>query len=460
MTGVATYVKSMADALAGLGHEIAHYFSTPPHGTEQPRLDVTLRGGRTLASVRNSPLLRPFPPQRMEADITHGMSETVFADALDQIRPDIVHIHDLAGLPASVVLRARQRRCGVVVTLHDFWPFCRRQFLMRPGLIACDGSAGGQHCARFCTAGPPRIRRLAARIEDRPSWSLTRRVLRSARAIRGRIRGAAPSQFRLPPAAGDKSPWPDPAVIGSYAARETAMRDNLLAANVLIAVSQFVKSMYVRHGYPAERLQVLPPPVSVSNRVRWRRREFRGYPIHFGYLGKVSPLKGAHLLAEAAADVPSARARFTFYGDVAAEDRRYLLDLAAHHPGMHFAGPYGPEDLPAILEGIDIVVLPSVARETRGMVGLEAQAAGLPIIGSDGGALPEYVQHGVNGLLFMNGSVEALRAALLRICADPGEVTRLSAHVRPPERMPAHVHRIVDAYRQAIGVGVPVGVGR
>ena len=52
MTGVATYVKSMADALAGLGHEIAHYFSTPPHGTEQPRLDVTLRGGNGRSAWR------------------------------------------------------------------------------------------------------------------------------------------------------------------------------------------------------------------------------------------------------------------------------------------------------------------------------------------------------------------------------------------------------------------------
>jgi glycosyltransferase involved in cell wall biosynthesis len=258
----------------------------------------------------------------------------------------------------------------------------------------------------------------------------------------------------------DGSPWPDLGIIGAYAAREAAMRDHVLEGSALLTVSEFVKSRYVRQGYPESRLRVLPLPVSVSDRVIFRPREFRGYPIRFGYLGKVSPLKGAHVLAEAVAAIPPDRARFTFYGDVAAEDQRYLLTLAAGHPGVHFAGPYGPDRLPDILDDIDVAVLPSLARETRGLVGLEAQAAGLPIIGSDGGAVPEYVQHEVNGLLFENGSVKALRAAMLRIIEDPAILLRLSANVRPPERMPAHVRRIAAVYRQAIGAGAPVEAGR
>jgi glycosyltransferase involved in cell wall biosynthesis len=87
-------------------------------------------------------------------------------------------------------------------------------------------------------------------------------------------------------------------------------------------------------------------------------------------------------------------------------------------------------------------------RETRGLVGLEAQAAGLPIIASDSGALVEYVQHGVNGLLFPSGSVAALRTALLRIVEEPSMISRLSNRVAPPERIPDHAERIVRAYRE------------
>ena len=216
ITGVATYVHSLGDALAGNGDEVAHCFTSRAQGRGRPRLDWTVRGGRTIAVIANSPLLQPLPPERMEDDVVHAACEAVFADAVRTICPDVVHIHDLAGLPVGVISHARRAGCGVVITLHDFWPFCRRQFLLRPGLIPCEGSAGGRHCARFCTARPPKLRRLAARIESRPSWAFARSLVRGARGFRARIHSAAPSQFRLSPAV-DGSPWPDLGIIGAYA---------------------------------------------------------------------------------------------------------------------------------------------------------------------------------------------------------------------------------------------------
>ena len=447
MTGVAMYVRNLSNALAGLGFEIAHCFGRGPKAG-RPSIAWTVRDTRTIATLSNGPPLRQFPPDRAGRDVAHPGSEEMFVDVLRAIRPDVVHIHDLTGLPANVVATTRRRGCGVVMTLHDFWAFCRQQFLLRPGLIMCDGSAGGHHCARFCSARPPRLRRLANRLEGRAVWFPLRHAVRAARSLRGRLHGGVRSQFQLP-AVASGVPWPNPSTIAAYAAREAAMRERVLQAHVLLTVSLFAKSMYVRHGYPADRLRVEPLPTTASDGVRWRLREFRAYPIRFGFLGKVSPHKGAHLLAEAVAAIPSHRVRCTFYGDVHQDDRRFLLALAGHHPGVRFAGRYTPDQLPAILDDVDVAVLPSVMRETRGLVGLEAQAARLPIIASDGGALSEYVQHEVNGLLFSSGSAAALRAALLRIVEEPAMISRLSSHVPPPERMADHAGRIVCAYGEA-----------
>jgi glycosyltransferase involved in cell wall biosynthesis len=446
MTGVSMYVHSLSNALTGRGLDIAHCFSRGSKAG-RPSIAWTIRGTRTIASLSSGPLLRQFPPGRAEYDIAHPASEDVFVDVLRAIRPDVVHIHDLTGLPANVLTTTRRRGCGVVMTLHDFWPFCRRQFLLRPGLIMCDGSAGGYACARFCSARPPRLRQLANRLEGQAAWFPLRRAVRAVRRLRGRFHGGVRSQFQLPVVPSGTPP--NLSDIGAYAAREAAMRERLLQAHVLLAVSEFAKSMYVRHGYPADRMRVEPLPTTVSESVRWRLREFRAYPIHFAFLGKVSPHKGAHLLAEAVAEIPSHRVRCTFYGDVNPDDQRFLLALAGHHPGVRFAGRYTHDQLPAILDGVDVAVLPSVMRETRGLVGLEAQAAGLPIIASDSGALHEYVHHEVNGLLFSSGSAAALRAALLRIVEEPAMISRLSSHVPPPERMADHVGRIVRAYGEA-----------
>jgi glycosyltransferase involved in cell wall biosynthesis len=447
MTGVAMYVRNLSNALAGLGVEIAHCFGRGPKAG-RPSIAWTVRDTRTIATLSNGLLVRPFPPERPGDDVAHSGSEEVFVDVLRAIRPDVVHIHDLTGLPANVLTTTRRQGYGVVMTLHDFWPFCRRQFLLRPGLIVCDGSAGGHRCARFCSAQPPRLRQLANRLEGRAAWFPLRRAVRTARTLRRRLHGGVGSQFQVP-AVPPGVPWPTPSTIGAYAAREAAMRERVLQAHVLLAVSEFAKSMYVRHGYPADRLRVELLPTTASDGVRWRLREFRGYPIRFGFLGRVSPHKGAHLLAEAVAEFPSHRVRCTFYGDVHRDDQRFLLALAGDHPGVRFSGRYTPDQLPAILDDMDVAVLPSVMRETRGLVGLEAQAAGLPIIASDSGALPEYVDHEVNGLLFSSGSVAALRAALLRIVEEPAMISRLSRHVPPPERMADHAGRIVCAYGEA-----------
>jgi glycosyltransferase involved in cell wall biosynthesis len=446
MTGVATYVYSLSNALADLGIEIAHCFSRGPRAG-RASIAWTVRGTRTIAILTDSSLLQKSPLKGLGRDIANPARERAFIDALRIIRPDIVHIHDLAGLPANVLAISRRLGCGVVMTLHDFWPVCRQQFLLRPGLITCDGSAGGHHCARFCSVDPARLRRLANRLEGGTTWLPLRRGVRVIRSLRGRLHGGVRSQFLLP-AVPSVVPWPGLSTIGAYAAREAAMRERLLQAHVLLAVSEFAKSVYVRNGYPADRLRVEPLPTTVSEGVRWRHRKFGGYPVRFGFLGRVSPHKGAHLLAEAVAAIPPHLVRCTFYGDVNPDDQRFLLAQAGHHPGVCFAGRYTPDQLSAILDGIDVAVLPSVMRETRGLVGLEAQAAGLPIIASDSGALVEYVQHEVNGLLFRSGSAPALRTALLRIVEEPSMISRLSNRAAPPERIPDHGERIVRAYRE------------
>ncbi len=172
--------------------------------------------------------------------------------------------------------------------------------------------------------------------------------------------------------------------------------------------------------------------------------------MRFGYLGKVSSLKGAHLFVEAAAAVPPDRARFTLYGAVSDADRRFLTALSGGHPGLGFRGQYTRDQLDALLAEIDVLVFPSIAPETQGLVGREAQAAGIPIIGARCGAIPEYVRHEVNGLLFQAGSVSSLQEQILRVIREPDLIGRLSRNVEPPPSMSDHVRTVIEVYAEAM----------
>ncbi len=71
------------------------------------------------------------------------------------------------------------------------------------------------------------------------------------------------------------------------------------------------------------------------------------------------------------------------------------------------------------MQAADAFVCPSRWAEAAGLVNIEAQACGLPVLASRIGGIPEYVEDGRTGLLFPPGDDEALAAAARRLMDDP-----------------------------------------
>jgi glycosyltransferase involved in cell wall biosynthesis len=98
---------------------------------------------------------------------------------------------------------------------------------------------------------------------------------------------------------------------------------------------------------------------------------------------------------------------------------RWLLDDAPDSAGATVLGPW-PHQL--VIEAVRrsmFTVAPSFWPEPFGLVALETAAAGKPIIASDSGGLRDIVADGESGLLVPPGDVDALRAAMAQLIADP-----------------------------------------
>lgn len=67
---------------------------------------------------------------------------------------------------------------------------------------------------------------------------------------------------------------------------------------------------------------------------------------------------------------------------------------------IEYVGPIAHEDLPFFYQSLDIFVFPTKLRESLGLVGLEAMACGIPIIGSNIGGLTDYITPNYNGFFF------------------------------------------------------------
>lgn len=79
---------------------------------------------------------------------------------------------------------------------------------------------------------------------------------------------------------------------------------------------------------------------------------------------------------------------------------------------VNYVGPIGHDDLPRFYASLDLFVFPTLLRESLGLVGLEAMAAGVPVIASRIGGIQDYVCDGKNGFFFRPGDAYGLAAKI------------------------------------------------
>ena len=120
--------------------------------------------------------------------------------------------------------------------------------------------------------------------------------------------------------------------------------------------------------------------------------------------------------------------RFVLVGD-GARRKDFERQVAERELGRHFTFLGRRDDVPRILAGCDIAVLPSKAEGLPNAV-LEYLAAGLPTVASRVGGNAEIIQDGKTGLLVPPEDSSALAAALLRLLRDPGFAASLGKNGR------------------------------
>jgi glycosyltransferase involved in cell wall biosynthesis len=200
------------------------------------------------------------------------------------------------------------------------------------------------------------------------------------------------------------------AVVGAslVVARGTSV---FAAVDRFLAVSDFVRVKHVAAGLPAERILVKPNVVPAQ-----MRRDGPG--AYFLVLSRLSAEKGVSEIVRAwGPDFGELR----IVGD--GPERSELERLAAGR-GVRLEERVAPSDVPPLLAGARAVIVPSVCFEGQPRVVLEAYAAGVPVLASRIGGLPELVLDGETGVTVEPGDLAGWRAAVERLASDD-ESTRL-----------------------------------
>jgi glycosyltransferase involved in cell wall biosynthesis len=87
--------------------------------------------------------------------------------------------------------------------------------------------------------------------------------------------------------------------------------------------------------------------------------------------------------------------------------------------------PWNSQELVDAYHAADVFLLPSI-HEPFGIVILEAWSAGLPVLASQVGGIPHFVEDGIDGMLFDPNNDEELVHAFQRLCTDEGLAQRIA----------------------------------
>ena len=189
------------------------------------------------------------------------------------------------------------------------------------------------------------------------------------------------------------------------------------------------RALRTHYNVPARRLIVVPPGTDKAAPARGSG----GGPLALLAVGSLVPRKGYDVLLAALATLLHLPWHLTIAGDRSrdpATAQRTEADIArlGLTERVTLAGAVSDERLDALYDGADLFVLPS-RYEGYGMAFAAAIARGLPVIGTDAGAIPEAVSTDA-GILVPPDNVPALAAALYRLITDAGERGRLAAAAR------------------------------
>jgi glycosyltransferase involved in cell wall biosynthesis len=273
---------------------------------------------------------------------------TALDKLLAEIKPDIVHVHGCFTTLSPVLLSAIRKKTRLVGTLHDVRPFCyvmSRRYL--PTGKLCDRRCGAGCFTSGCMQlhGPVDVIRFARR------WQVDARTL---------------GQWQL--------------------------------FDRVIAPSEYIRDLAVQHGIASQHLRLVPHGIKLPPPVADTRKPHDTPTIM--YLGSLFEYKGVLQLVEALHQLQHTDWRAILVGDgplreqigqqlnqFGLADRVEILDHVRQR-----------EEIYQLLANARMLVLPSIIPEAFALVGVEALAAGTPVVSFALGGIRQWFRDGENGL--------------------------------------------------------------
>ncbi len=397
--GVEIHVRQLCNALQERGVQ-AGILASQLRGL--PR-EETLQEVR-IPAFRTPPLRKRFVKNHLE----HRNALKKARRYITELRPDVIHIHNLMDPGALHMLRT----CNIPVikSTHDCRPFCVKP----PPVIAsrligdsetfCDISLG-LACWRRCYAhaGKTPMDRIQ-------SWS--------------------------------------------YFPYNLAACGEIAQADHLIVYSRYLKKLALRKMSDPQRIHEIPLFTAAEQAANPSTPKPKGMP-RFLFAGRLSPEKGILKIFDALDRIPEVSCNLTIAGD--GPIRSAVEQRIQHSHPRHEIEMTGYLDQPRLYDlyrNTSVLLFPSIGSEGCPLAGIEAMYFGATAIAFDTGGVEEWLVDGKTGILLPRGDVAGLANAIAGLASSPLRIEELGREaqcfVQQKFNRSNHLDLLIETYKTAI----------
>lgn len=237
------------------------------------------------------------------------------------------------------------------------------------------------------------------------------------------------------------------------------IRDQIGNVDSFLSVSEYYADFMPGYlGIPSDKIRVVP--LGINPQGFDLREPNRSGPFTVGFLARIAPEKGLHVLADAyrilrqSGELPEGR--FEVAGYMAPDCKPYLekvkksLKDAGLDGEFHYRGILDRAEKIAFLRKLDVMSVPATYDEPKGVSLLEAMACGVPLVQPRRGAFTEIVENTGGGLLVQPDDSQSLADGILKIVKDNQLAEELSANgfrgVREHYTAVNMADRVLEAY--------------
>jgi len=338
-------------------------------------LPVSLLGGVTLPALWIKPI-----------------QQDVYRSFLQKIYPDVIHMHTLMGIHREFLDAAKALGVRVVFTSHDYYGICPRVNLLDSAGTTCENYLQGMGCVSC----------------NQDAYSMTMIYLMQSKVYRffKNSKGIKALRKRMKVRMHSEKSGNDRLSDTSRnhgldkAAQYVNLRSYYLEMFKLIDWFHFNSTIaeqeYKKYGaWDGHVIPILHR--DIVDRRYIKHIEQTEKPLRIAYLGPVDRYKGFFLLHQSLEKLKSqgeVNWILHIYGD------SLLSNEDVYDPTQYvFHGRYQYHHLEQIFDQTDIVVVPSIWKETFGFIGLEAMSFGVPVLVTDQVGFKDCIQDRFNGFI-------------------------------------------------------------